>query len=374
MDQGKTCKHCGDDLVYDSEIEKWVCEACEDIPFKKYLSKYFRRFRKTKPYLFFFGPKDFDYISRKASKRLWKGVRGTLLGVGLITGFFLFYPESKSLLCCSVWGILILLLGLANLLRAPRYFKKLKPPEDPGRSRGYKYSFHYLFPNYLVFLCIFIFIFLAFVDVLTLGKIEKSNLLVDFLRTDVGISAFLDTNPYFIPVLLWYSATRSMTRAYKEAFEAGYKISIWKHDSNILRKQKADKWYKKALLNLTKGVGIFSIFTTLVYASISVLIFILKVYLFRQQKKEAFAYGLFSGYNIIIFEIICLVLIFFAMSWVTEYIISKKYPTTVFGKLGKISMQVKKTESSDPKQEKTMLLDYKGKEKKSKKDKKTRSK
>ena len=361
MDKDKTCEHCGDKLVYDSEIESWVCETCGDIPFKKYLSKHWRKFRKTKPYRFFFGPKDFDSITRKASKSLWKGVKGTLLGIGLIVGFFYYYSDSNSLLCCTIWGILIVLLGLVNLLRAPRYFKKLKPPEDPGRSKYYQYSFHYLFPNYLVFLCISVLIFLAIVDVMTLGKIEEGNFLVDFLRTNVGMASFLDKHPYLIPVILWYSATRSMIIAYKESFEAGYKISIWKHDTNILSKQKVDKWYKKLLIYATRGVGYFSIFTTAVYTIISVLIFVLNVYLFHQHRREEFAYGLFSGYNIVIFEIICLVLIFFAMSWVTDYIIGRKYPNTVFGRLGKISMKIRHSEPDETEMEQTKLLDHKDK-------------
>jgi len=335
MAKGKICTYCGDELVYDSELDRWTCEACEDMPFKEYSSRVFGRVKKTRPYQFFFGPKEFDYITRKASKRLWKGVKKTLLGFGLILAFWLYYDDSKSITCCLVWGLLM-------------FFKKLKPPEDPDRSKGYKLSFHYLFPNYLVYLCIFVLSFLVIIDVYTLGKIDSGHILVDFLKDTVGMTSFLNNHPYLVPVILWYIANRAMIHAYREAFEAGHRISIRRHDAKILKKQKTDVWYKKLLLFFSRGIGYVSMFKTVIYTLIFVLIFIINVGLFHQGRREDFMYGLFSGYNIVLFQVCFLLIIFIAMTWVTDYIIQTKYPNTVFSRLGKISLKVKKTTVTAP--------------------------
>lgn len=298
--------------------------------------------KRSRPYRFFFGPKDFDLVTRKATDRLWKGVRGGILGVGLIIAFFQFFVSSKAVICCSIWGLIIAIGGLVYLIRAKMYFKKAKPPDHSGTKKIYGRSFNYIVPNYLVAMCILLLAFVALIDVFTLGNLEKGNLIVKVLNGIWGISYLFRANPYLLPVILWYFATRTMVGAYKHAFSGGRKVAFISHDASILKKQKTDKWYKKILLGLSTLVGYLALFRTAIFAAIAVGLFILNIYLFHQHRREDFLYGLFSGYNIIIIELVCLALLFICMVWVTTYSLNIKYPNTVFGTMGKISMTVKK--------------------------------
>lgn len=340
MDPAKVCPKCNSPMVYHIEEKVWTCEQCEGGG-KWTEDGIWNRIKRSGPFQFFFGPMQFEKATRKATLQLIKGLRGLLLGAGLVLALLMFYSNSKAVVCCTVYGVLIGIIGISYVFRSARSIRNVKDPEDPKAAKGYKFSFHYIFPNFLVISCFLILAFMALVDILTLGTLDKSNLVVEFLHGIRGVSWILKNYPILLPIILWYSATRAMIMAYYQAFDSGRSIAFKNHDRRLTAGYRTDKWYKRVLIKGARGVGMFSTGLSIFYAMISFGLFILNLYLFGRESRNQLFGGWLAGWNIIYIELACLVILFIATLWVTTYSIAKRYPTTVFTTWGMMSNKMK---------------------------------
>jgi len=340
MEETKTCPKCQNPMVYHIEEKEWACEQCEG-PGKWSEEGIWNRIKRSGPFQFFFGPMQFQKATRKATLQLIKGLRGLLLGAGLVLALLMFYYNSKVVVCCSIYGVLIGIIGISYVFRSARSIRNVKEPEDPKAAKHYKLSFNYLFPNFLVISCFLMLAFLALTDMLTLGELDRSNLVVQFLHGIRGVSWALRRYPILLPILLWYFSTRTMIMAYYQAFDAGRNIAFKEHDRMLTAGYRTDKWYKRVLIKGARSIGILSTGLSMFYACIAFGLFILNIYLFGTQSRNELLGGWLAGWNIVYVELICLAVLFFATLWVTMYSISKRYPTTVFTTWGKMSQKMK---------------------------------
>ena len=351
MDEARVCPKCNGPMVYHIEEKHWACEQCEGAG-KWSEDGVWNGIKRSGPFKYLFGPMQFEKATRKATSQLIKGLRGLLLGAGLVLALLMFYSKSTAVVCCTVYGIIIGLIGMTYVFRSARSIRNVKPPEDPMAAKGYKWSLHYLFPNFLVIACFIILAFLVLTDMLTLGPLEQGNMVISYLHGIRGVAWLIDHNPMLLPIILWYSACRTMIMSYYEAFDSGRSIAFKNHDRRLTARYHTDKWYKRILIKGMRGFGYASTGLSIFYAAISVGIFILNIYLFGQDARERFLGGMFSGYRIVYIELTCLLIMFFATLWVTTYSISKLYPNTVFTTWGMMSNKMKVDPTIEMAQEK----------------------